>query len=68
VPDDLAEFVGIALHLSEVKRSGARFEYPDGLSPIDWACLSGLTRGQDRAEGLKQERERKDARKKKIAK
>jgi hypothetical protein len=64
VPDDIAESVGTALSLSELKRSGARFDYPKGLSAVEWACLKGLTRGSDRAEGLKQDRDRKEARKK----
>lgn len=65
VADEIAEFAGIALDLSELKRAGARFDYPDGLLPHEWAALAGITRGADRAESLRQERERKDAKKKK---
>lgn len=64
VADEIAEYIGTALDLSELKRSGARFEYPNGLSPYEWAALNGLTRGGDRAESLRQARDRKDAKKK----
>lgn len=65
VPQELAEFVGIALDLAETERGGAKFDYPNGLSALEWACNKGLTRGRDRAEGLRQERERQEARLKK---
>lgn len=65
VADEIAEYIGTALDLSELKRSGARFEYPNGLSPYEWASLTGLTRGSERAESRRTERERQEAKKKK---
>ncbi len=65
VPDEIAEYVSDALSLSELKRGGARFEYPDGLLPHEWAALNGMTRGTDRAETMRQARERSEATKKK---
>lgn len=65
IADEIAEHVSNALALSELKRGGARFDYPDGLLPHEWASLNGLTRGGDRAESLRQARDRKDAKKKK---
>jgi hypothetical protein len=56
----------MALDLSELERSGAKFIYPDGLAAPEWGALRGLTRGRERAEGLKQERERKEERIKKA--
>lgn len=67
VSDDIMEFVGIALDLTELEKSNAAFAYPDALTPLEWHCLRGLTRGRDRAESLKQERERK-ARRREAAK
>lgn len=58
IPEEILEFVGIALELTELEKSNARFDYPDALSPLEWNCLRGLTRGRDRAESLKQERDR----------
>lgn len=60
VPEDLTEAVAVALELAEIERGGGSFVYPDSLSSHDWAAINGLTRGRDRAESLKQERERKD--------
>ena len=65
VPEDLAEYVGCALSLSELKRGGARFDYPNGLAAFEWASLNGMTRGGDRAESLKQARDRDEAKRKK---
>lgn len=65
VPPDIAEHVAAALGLAELQRGGAAFAYPNGLTPLEWATLNGLTRGKDRAEGLKADRDRKEARKKK---
>lgn len=65
IGDEIAEHVSNALALSELKRGGARFDYPDALWPHEWAALNGMTRGGDRAESLRQARDRKDAKKKK---
>ena len=63
--EPFAEHVAAALGLAELQRGGAAFAYPNGLTPLEWATLNGLTRGKDRAEGLKADRDRKEARKKK---
>jgi hypothetical protein len=49
IPEELIESVATAYHLAELKANGARFEYPDGLSPFEWMALSALGRGQSRA-------------------
>lgn len=59
IPEEIIGFVGITLDLTEIEKT-ATFAYPDALSPLEWHCLRGLTRGRDRAESLKQERDRKD--------
>lgn len=63
-PPELIEYVNIALAFSETTRGGGHFAYPDALDPLDWACIAGLTRGRDRADGLRNERERKERRRK----
>lgn len=55
----------IALELSTLEKGGATFPYPEALSPLEWACLKGLTLGRDRAEELKAERDRLEAKIKK---
>jgi hypothetical protein len=62
VPEELQGFIYLALSLSELERAGAKFDYPDGLSPLEWDLLRGLVRGRERAENLRQERERADER------
>ena len=62
IAEDLEPFVYLALSLAELERSGAKFEYPDALSPLEWDALRGLTRGRERAESLRQERERAEER------
>lgn len=61
-PHHLIEYVNIALNLSQIERGGGRFAYPQALAPLDWACLTGLTQGRDRADGLRSDRERKERR------
>lgn len=63
-PEAIADRIATALNLSELQRSGASFMYPDGLTAVEWCCLSGLTRGRDRADGLQKQRERQEQRKK----
>ena len=60
IPEKILDYIGIALDKTELEKSNATFLYPDALSPLEWHCLRGLTRGRDRAESLKQERDRKD--------
>jgi hypothetical protein len=62
VPDELQGFIYLALSLSELERAGAKFDYPGALSPLEWDALRGLVRGRERAENLRQERERADER------
>lgn len=62
VPGELAGFIYLALGLAELERGGAKFDYPGGLSPVEWESLRGLTRGRERAESLRQERERAEER------
>lgn len=59
VPSELAESVAIALELSELQNSSATFAYPDALSPLEWNCLRGLSRGRERAERLKAGRDKR---------
>lgn len=49
----------MAAGLSEVKELGGRFEYPDGLSIVEWETLRCLKHGRDRAEKLKADRDKK---------
>jgi hypothetical protein len=62
IPGELQEFIYLALSLSELERAGAKFDYPGALSPLEWDLLRGLVRGRERAENLRQERERADER------
>ena len=54
-----AAAAGDALALAELQRSGATFAYPNALTPAEWSMIAAVTRGLDRAETLRQERERK---------
>lgn len=62
VPEHLRRPIQMALELAEIERGGAKFNYPDALSVLEWNILRGLIRGRDRAENLRQERERADER------
>jgi len=62
IPDEIREFVGIALTLDEVHDIGGRFNYPDGLSIVEWNALRGLKRGRTMAQKLKEAREKKKPR------
>jgi hypothetical protein len=62
IPEELAGFIYLALNLAELERGGAKFEYPGALTPLEWDALRGLVRGRERAENLRQERERADER------
>jgi hypothetical protein len=62
IPDEIAGPTYLALQLSEIERSGGKFNYPDALSPFEWSAIAGLTRGRERAENLRQDRERTDRR------
>ncbi len=64
VPEKIAEAVAVALEFSEIERGGGCFQYPDALTPAQWACSRALTRGRERAENLKADRDRKDRRRK----
>lgn len=64
-PDAIAEYLMLALELSTLEKGGATFPYPDALSPIEWASVTGLTLGRDRAESLEAERERREEKQKK---
>lgn len=64
IPEEIASFVQITLQISEIERSGGTFAYPDALSSLEWACVCGLTRGRERAQGLSDERDRKERRRK----
>lgn len=48
-----------AISLSEVQKVGGTFAYPDGLTALEWECLKGLKRGNDKAESKRQVRDRK---------
>jgi len=60
MPEHLARHAETATTLAELQRSGASFSYPHALQAAEWASLSGLTRGRERAETMRQERDRKD--------
>lgn len=62
IPEELWPHVAAALNLSELQRSGATFAYPDSLTGAEWAALSGLTRGRDKADKLQRGRDRKKPR------
>jgi hypothetical protein len=55
-PSSIAEQVGRALELDELKECGATFAYPDGLLAEEWAVLKGLRRGRQRANELAERR------------
>lgn len=59
IPDDLARHMSTAIELNELQRSGARFNYPDSLTPAEWAAIAAHTRGSDKAEALRRKREDK---------
>jgi hypothetical protein len=62
VPVEIIEAVAIGLELSELQNANATFAYPDALNSLEWHCLRGLTRGRERANKLKAEREKKKQR------
>jgi hypothetical protein len=64
-PNEITAHLMNALEFSTLEKGGATFAYPSALSPLDWACINGLTLGRDRAESLKAERERQEERLKK---
>lgn len=68
IPDELAGFIYMSLGLSELERGGAKFDYPDGLTPVEWESLRGLVRGRERAESLRHERERAEERRRERVK
>lgn len=41
-PPHLSEPMAVALRLDRLKDAGARFDYPDGLTATEWACLDAL--------------------------
>jgi len=41
-PSHLSEPMAVALRLDRLKDAGARFDYPDGLTAAEWACLDAL--------------------------
>ena len=62
VPDEIAWAVANSFELAELQASEAQFNYPDSLSPLDWICLRGLTRGREQAKKLQEKREEKKRR------
>ncbi len=64
IPDEIIDYVAVALDLSELEKCSAKFDYPTALTPLEWNCLRGLTRGRDRAESLKNERDRQERKRK----
>ena len=59
IPKEIWPHAAAALNLSELTRSGATFSYPHSLTAAEWASLSGLQRGRDKADKLQRERDRK---------
>lgn len=51
-----------AISLTEIQKVGGVFTYPDGLTALEWECLKGLKRGNDKAESKRQARDRKKKR------
>lgn len=66
VPEEIIEYIAVALEFDEISRIGGKFDYPSSLSPVEWASLRGLTRGRDHAESLRQERERAEQKRQKA--
>ncbi len=58
-PERLIPFIATALELSEIREIGGRFQYPDGLSVVEWQCLKALQRGQAKAKQLSDQRDAK---------
>ncbi len=46
IPRDLAPWIEMALELDALKEGGAVFQYPDALSPWEWATLRALQLGR----------------------
>jgi hypothetical protein len=61
-PTRLALFAALSTELAELKTAGAAFAYPQALAPLEWAALTGLTRGREKADTLRDARERKTRR------
>lgn len=59
VPDELRDFVGSGFRLAEINNAGGTFEYPDALTPLEWASLTTLKRGQSRADATERKRREK---------
>lgn len=60
---DLMPLVAIALDLAEIRKVGGQFNYPDGLTAVEWQCLRALQYGQAKADELKAERDAKKRKK-----
>lgn len=58
----LIPHVATAIGLSEIQKVGGTFQYPDGLTALEWECLKGLKSGNDKAESKRQARDRKKKR------
>lgn len=63
IPEEIAFAVVNGFDLAELQAANANFQYPESLSPFDWVCLRGLTRGREQARKLK---EKRDERKRRI--
>ena len=53
IPDELIFHFTSALRLERVYEMGGRFQYPDGLTPLEWEILDALKTGRSQAEKLK---------------
>lgn len=59
VHEDLRELVTTAFELNELKTAGAVFNYPDGLTRVEWMALTALVRGKARADAMERKRREK---------
>ena len=58
-PVHLASAAHLAIHLDNLKEGGARFAYPDALTPQEWAVIEALqmTRHKDAADTREEQAE-----------
>jgi hypothetical protein len=49
-PPELRAWMDRAMDLDELRRCGATFGYPDGLTAAEWACLKAYARAMNEAQ------------------
>jgi len=59
IDESMRALVTTGFELTELKTSGAAFQYPDGLEAWEWMTLTALQRGKARADAADRKRREK---------